>query len=1042
MFLSLVPIHEGDLLRINTELQVSLVAALLHRDDPREQSGKLLQKVQEYQKEGVEAYLILLFNFILLLAYLKDGNSLLFYNRCKILKGLLMRILACKLTIPTESLRISQVITLKRMKFPNLNKDIFCGIICFGVLLEWLNRRLTNNNDLKSSILLAHSKALAEDHSEDLLRSVTKFISIVEDQVQKVELKTSAKNLTEVSKVGHKSYSIKVIDYDNGRTSSVPTSRPLSGTRKSLENRIETVNGSKIDPENSQKPSMLLVNGKFLEETTAEPETSRTKYLLKKSQGTSRVFSSRKPEYSDRRTFSSNFTSNLQSVLFPMERLKETSKFQNREDTKPGAEQEKDQLAEDYQLYSSRKPTAPVKVDRSSKSRADQKVAAQTKDYSHVGYVTSGIKKDHKKEAREYLSFGSYYLGLHTLASHLKEPLKLETAKETIQADLAIIHKNIEKDNIGLDISEIKSREFSPKEKTKKFSLNKLMRSGTSYGNTVSDKIDDLSANQNIFSSFGLRKAEMLLLKRPSLNQFVLTQNTTAKTSRRNTLKQGLIQISDQKKEQPLPPKELPRPEDAPKPKPIEQDLESNQGIKRKASVTKKQPYRVLKEKMNSVSHTIIDTERRSSREALKTQRARRMSVVSSIYRVQPGLKEQVKQLAPNLKVHAKTIEEKAQDENEDPLPSNRQSILHNSEEGREENSRLDQSLKNRSYSLKRQDSKKIRPYIGSFGSGAKAIGGSNGDNFTELHKRQSSDHSSSRNGQKNKKSDRDVVDAPRPSKMSLETSPRNSSKHIGPKKEELGLSPRQKMSMVAQSTNKLMSTYKDVNVRRSSFMAQASRRDSVLPHQIPHNILPTEEEHDSSEEKTSKSNVFDRGVPRSSYFIQAETIDSPKKPEILELIHEVEGGQNSPGLSKPLDLQNHEESLDLSNLNYSSFLREDKANFWEKARYLKDKVQMKQELLKFVKGFHILNDFYRKRKSNSLRMGFFVFWFYPDAMLIKKPREGLEEYKSMLDYADDFDMTKEAELEIKPWYDLLTKETKTQRSLSEEDARRPVPSA
>jgi hypothetical protein len=1008
MFLQLIPVHEGDLSRINAELQLSIISSLIYRENPKEQAVKLYQNVQEYQKPGVELYLSLIFHFILVVAYLKDGNSIQFYNKCKVLKGLLMSILDCKLTIPKENLRISQVISLKKINFEYLNKDVFCGIICFGVLLEWVGRRLSSNNDTKASILLANSRALAHDHSSALIDCVEQIVELIEGQIKKIEGNFD-EGKVEGSKAGNRHYSINVFDYDKAKSSSLPTNRPSSGVRRNSFRLKENLNGSGT---HRSKGSHLLVNAMLEEPTAAETQRSRFSVNKQSKQVTKKPMTAR---------------DQLQAALFDYEKPND-----HKDDIlKVSKIVKNDPLVEGYAQYTSRNKETSFSPQISSAVK-HRRIVSNNMTYDSIGYMMpQKKKKGFKKETQEYLTFGAYYLGLHTLNKHMAEPLVLEKAQEKMEQELLITKRNDKEDNMNnLDISEIKPRDYSPLDKQKKFSLRKLMRSGTSHFNLASEKVEEQTVQNNLFSSFGIKKAEMLLLKRPSTSA-VKTLNLKQKPKNQavgfasTVIKAQDTNRSHENKDKTLTDKSITVMTNH-----IQKEFGKKLGIDLDAvekSGKPKEVYKISREKSASQTHLNIPSGRASFREYVDNNRAKRMSVVGNLYKVPLAVKDEKKKQKNifNMKqLGDKLVKNKKVEVHNDGTVTGRHSIKPlMTEEGREETSKIDQSSKNKSNSSKNKGKIVGKPYSG-LGNSSHANPVSYMDLNVEGKPAQTSEHSSSkidlnkRNSNAQVSIEKDKTEVPKLNLISIENSPANSSRQIGLDEKDHSISPKQKMSAVAISTNKLMAIYNNTNTRRSSFMAQPSRRDSIFQKQ---QILPTEEEHDSSdgEERTPKSNFFqgNRFQPRASLLIPIEgNVFSQKIPDMLEEIQEQEGMVTSPELSKLANVGKNLENDESSGFKLQELLRDEKDNFWEKAKYLRDNLQVKQDLLKFVKGFHMINDFYKNQKGSTIRMSFFVLRFFPDAVMIRKPKEGLEEYRSMLDYPEDFDMDQRTELIYKPW--------------------------
>lgn len=1014
IFLDMIPVYEGDLQRINAEMQLSIVNCMLYKDRPKEQAEKLHFNVQEYQKPGVEIYLILIFHFVLVVSYLKDGNSIQFFNRCKILKGLVMNILECKLTIPTENIRISQVIRLKMMNYEYLNKDVFCGIICFSILLEWISRRLTKQDDAKTKILLANSRALAQDHSHQLIASVNNIAQLIEEQIEKIDHKQVQNGQAEGGKSNRKLYSINVIDYDKGKCSSLPSTRPVSVSRRSSFRVTDNQNGSGTKRHQGSK---LVVNATLAEEPTAA-DTARSRYSIKKRW----LKETKRPQTA---------RDQIQSALFDSE---QTQKVQFQEKTEKI--EQKDQLDQDYQTYSTKKKEASLSTDKVALVK-HVKGSSSAPKYEKLGYLLpKKKKKNFKKESQEYLTFGSYYLGLYTLKQHLEEPLVLEKAQELVEQELHITKKNSNDAKLKvLDISEIQHKDISPLSKQKKFSLRKLMRSGTSYGNIQPEKNEATNEEQNLFSSFGIKNAEMLLLNRPSTSAGH-SLNFSSTISKRKDQKFNLMRANFKQKEsvKTQENKEINLTEKSftvgtQKTKKEEEivitkELTSREVAEKRAekrAQLQRNLYKFPRERSVSETQMNIHHAGGSFREQIDTNRTKRLSVVGNVYKVPVSGKDLMKKKKSTFSVNRPSIHPDRTNQLElqdDRTITGRNSILPiMTEEGKEETSKNDQSSKIKSNSSKN----KLYKTNGGQGTANNLNLGGNTDYKTEGNRGQNSDQSSSKNDIHRQSAaqisiEKDKKDFPKLNLVSIENSPANSTRHIGLPEDDQSISPKQKLAAVATSTNKLLHAYKETNIRRGSVMAQPSRKDSMFHKQ---NILPTEEEHDSSEEKTPKSNFFkgNRNHHRGSLFIPVEAAGSShKNPEILEEIKEQDGTLGSPNLSNLLEKAADLDLDQSGGFRLQDLLRNEKTNFWENARYLRDNLQIKQDLLRFVKGFHLINDFYKKRRNRTLRMAYFVIWFFPDAMMIKKPREGLDQYESMLDYPEDYEMDEMAELGYRPW--------------------------
>lgn len=981
MFLDLLPVNEYDLGRINADLQLTIVSSLLFKDRPKEQAAKLHNNSQEYQTPGVDNYLLVVVNFLLTLAYLKDGDFVQFYNCCEALKDVIVRVLASKLSIPTEHLRTSYVICLKMTSLQHYSREVFGGMICLGILLKWMNKRLTDLNDAETVILLANAKALAQDHSLGMAAKVQKIASCVDEHIShldsKKELMKSAKALKDKSpsKI-RKSFSINVMDYDKTKSASLPTTRPTSANRRmnGVDEKSEYVNGSTARA-SCYLASHLMVGGTFIEEPTAA-QTFKSK---PDQEATTGRFTEWPAALQDKRrslfrALLSLFTkdSPVPGVYSETNRKREEEEAANAFDAQ-------------YKKYLSfKRNKSKMSFDLSSKVKIPKQLV-NTKRYEDIRFVSAGKKTEPKKTegTREFLTYGAPYRGIRMINPDRNLELPREHSEANIQEDIVIVSKRTDYNPIGgLDRSETKLDSIQRTEKVQRFGLRNLLKSSNSQANQTNDKVDDWGMSSGGGPVMEVPRGELLLLCRPNvsdLNKSAKLGSWKPKYNLKKTKGTPLVSQAER------------------------QNSKSNRPATARVSAEKNAPK---PEKEPDQKEKPVPDKGKSFVERMGKQR---MSVVSAVYKVylsdKSGKREQKSLIGPKL-TDLKNEEKIVRPTSEQKKPS---------EKDKEENAKLERTVRVERRSSKLKNSKESNRQIL-----ARRSSRTDGRSFVDQIDDNLDLRPLASNKQSSSKLDRESRNSmvmgqeeqkSRAYKMSRENLRRSSSKIFAQQDHAADFTLKQKVSAVAHSSNQLIVSYKDVNLRRTSRANQLSRQSSVLMKQ---NLLQAEEDLASSDERTPRSKLStlqDARVSRRSLLSGLQF----KPADVLEKINELDGAANleksqsvSPGKEKDHQDSSFPKARCLP--QDASIAAKDKKN------HLKTKSVVKQELLGFVHSFNALNNFFKRRHGDSSRTAFLLIWFLPDSISIRKPRDGLDDHKSMLESPDDYQSYWKKEGFFKPW--------------------------
>jgi hypothetical protein len=268
--LDLLPNFEGDLPKLNMLLRHAILSAILVKDSPDRMLEILLKHIKEFQSNKLDRYSLILFQLILSLASLKQGDMIPFYNRSNMLRQLVLRTLKIKSTAPIDHFSISQIISLKEFKANFVNPLVFNGSVIISMMFQI-------TNDLNSSIDTTPTMKIYETSLKMSREMGTDFQAIVDPF-----FKTSEKELILRAKVAAKkpqdsNYIVKV------QSSDVSAKVSFSNRFRKKEaglttDRLSTARTSAAEFSKFSKTGVI-----FKEEFTADPSVvdSQMKKLKK-----------------------------------------------------------------------------------------------------------------------------------------------------------------------------------------------------------------------------------------------------------------------------------------------------------------------------------------------------------------------------------------------------------------------------------------------------------------------------------------------------------------------------------------------------------------------------------------------------------------------------------------------------------------------------------------------------------------------------------------------------------------------------------------
>lgn len=1018
MLMAMVPKYDDDLPRIDADLQSAVVLARLMKDSPIEQTTKLTENAHVYQKKGVNHYLLMLYHFTLIVGYLKAGNSAQFYNRCKILRDVLNRNFHLSLISDPESILISQVISMKSIKMP-MSSEIYCGIVCFATLFEWLNRIMVDENSPKAAKLMQNAKKLAEFCGSDMSNRVNQIVELVESKIKKEDESFDPKLVpNRANKIFKRSYSISIQDYDSARYIK-QNSRPNSSSKFSVHKRSKS--GISPAPENLVKEKMVFVPGLNLEESTALGENSI------------RVRDSRTPEVSTYRLrqsgkFAKKETIHLRSHTARNHSLHSVI-FENGDSLVKKAElaalEEEKKKAEipdftdhyiDYKETIAEKKATKFEISTAAKGTSNLKTKSK-----NIGrnIMPASLKSDKNVPSTTY---GSYYLGLQTLQKHTGRPLQMTKTQSELEENLIVFptkdyHKTLNK----IDSSVIPHGETPYLSRTNSAMARRYFKSKESFN---IDKHDREIA-KDVGLPLSMKRVESMLIKRPG--EMKIPNNKTI--SKGNSLIDPTSDIIIKKSKPEVEGITLFR-EETTNEKLHETAREraekrANDRIKLKS----KSPSTLNRE--NTAPHNAqhLDNTVKNSFIKLSVKKDKRINLAESTYKVSLDEVKRVKKrsnLQPFLTLrsnssHPKNSENKLSeklDNSNITLKNNSLVVGMNAEqelyrvEKKEQESALIKMQRSRimtkeqekleTHSLVRDPSVNFKSQQIVLLKESEQPG-----NYVTPN----NEHNLSRSGpesdsKRHKKLTFQEVES-QAIKLSKAKASRSDKKRRNSKLKIAGLAafatrpttnkPRRlsaspKMEPISSGNshfdriNSILQPYRDK--AEQTPIGAVDEHSSISDEDISH---ARHEETNKSLVGLAQQNIIHKdgsGSPEiqsSESFVQENIIENINEDEELDSPENLMRGQ-----------QIEEIFTQMKNFNQS--------------------YNVKEDLLKFVQGFHKLNDMMQKNAENIKRMGFFVIRFFPDAVLIKKPQKGIEFHRSMLDYLGEYKINEEDELQLKPW--------------------------
>lgn len=1016
MLMAMVPKYDDDLPRIDADLQSAVVLARLMKDSPVEQTTKLTENAHAYQKKGVNHYLLMLYHFTLIVGYLKAGNSAQFYNRCKILRDVLNRNFQLSLISDPESILISQVISMKSIKMP-MSSEIYCGIVCFATLFEWLNRIMVDENSPKGTKLMQNAKKLAEFCGSDMSNRVNQIVELVESKIKKEDESFDPKLVpNRGNKIFKRSYSISIQDYDSARYIK-QNGRPISSSKFSVHMRSKS--GISPAPESLVKEKLVFVPGLNLEESTALGENStRAKDSRTPEVSTYRLRQSgkfAKKEINQIRSHTARIQS-LHSVIFEIG----DSLVKKAELAALDEERKKPEIpvfTENYIDYSQTiAEKKAAKFELSTAAKGISNIRAKSKNISRK-IMPASVKSNKNVPATIY---GSYYLGLHTLQKHTEIPLQMTKNQSELEEELIVFptkanHKPL--NNIAPpDIPKSEALYLS---RTNSTIARRHIKSRQSFN---IGRHDDTATDGGLLST---ARVESMMARRPVDAQMagglpvavsgcldghasgVMAKKSKPAVEGINLFREDITNenVNETARER--------------------AEKRANERIKLKS----RSPLTFNRENTDHQNDRYLDNSAKNSFIKLSVKRDKRINLAESTYKVSLDKVKRVKQrssLQPFLTLrsnssHPKNVENKLSeklDNSNIALKNNSLVVGMNTEddlckvEKKEQTSALINLERSRTLT-KVQDKLEtynlVRDLPVNFKSQQDVLfkDSEQPSNHVSPDKEHNLSRSGPESGSKRYKKLTFQEVQSQAIKLSEATASKADKKRRNSKLKIAGLAafaatPATNKHRHLSATPKIEPSFSGISdFDRTNSIRQPNRR------QVDHMPIAAVDEHSSISDKDishalhEEANKSLLGLPQRNIIQKDESAsreirssESFVQENIIENIDEAENMESPENLM--WGQQREEIFTQIKNFNQS--------------------YNVKEDLLKFVQGFHKLNDMMQKNAQNIKRMGFFVIRFFPDAVLIKKPLKGIEFHSSMLDYLGEYKINEEDELQLKPW--------------------------